>query len=65
MRDLTLEHRKSVKSPPLEEEGATETMSDELTTIQIPYPPGTSGGNEGEHSRAEFGNKGEVEGRYL
>jgi len=38
-RDLTLEQGKSVRSLPPEEEGAGETMCDELTTTPIPRPP--------------------------
>ena len=34
-----LENRKSVRGPPPEEEGATETMCDELTVTPIPHPP--------------------------
>ena len=37
-RDLILEPRKSVKSPPPEEEGAAETTCDELTVTPIPRP---------------------------
>jgi len=41
---FTLEQRKSVRSLPCEEEGAAETMSDELTTTPIPHPPAPLGG---------------------
>ena len=34
-----LEQGKIVRSPPLEEEGAADTMCDELTTTPIPLPP--------------------------
>jgi len=34
-----LEQRKSVRSPPPEEEGAAETKCDELTATSIPCPP--------------------------
>jgi len=34
-----LENRKSVRGPPPEEEGATETMCDELTVTPIPCAP--------------------------
>jgi len=34
-----LEKRKSVRSPPPEEEGTAETMCDELTVTPIPHPP--------------------------
>jgi len=38
-RDLTLEQRRSARSPPPEEEGAAETVCDELNTTPIPRPP--------------------------
>jgi len=38
-RDPTLEHGKSVRSPPSEEEGAAETTCDELTVTPILRPP--------------------------
>ena len=63
-RDPTLEQGKSVRSPPPEEEGAAETMCDELTATPIPIPlccPG--GGGTGIGSSAEPGKKGGVEGR--
>jgi len=37
-RDPVLEQGKSVKSPPSEKEGVTETMSDKLTATPIPCP---------------------------
>ena len=37
-RDPTLEQGKSVRSPPEEEEGAAETMCDELTVTPIRGP---------------------------
>ncbi|TRZ19277.1 hypothetical protein HGM15179_007833 [Zosterops borbonicus] len=37
-RDPTLEERKSMKNLSPEEEGAAETMSDELTTVPITHP---------------------------
>jgi len=39
-----LEEGKNVSSPPSEEEGAAETMCDELTATPIPYPPVLMGG---------------------
>ncbi|CAM9967432.1 unnamed protein product, partial [Bubo scandiacus] len=42
-RDPTLEQGKSVRSPSPEEEGATETMCDELTTTPIPHTPAQLG----------------------
>jgi len=36
---FTLEQRKSVRSLPPEGQGASETMSDELTITPIPHPP--------------------------
>jgi len=39
-----LEQGNNVRSPPLEEEGAAETMCDELTTTPMPHPPHRSGG---------------------
>ena len=43
-----LEQGKSVRSPPPKEEGAAETMCDELTTTPIPIPlrHGQEGGRE-------------------
>jgi len=41
-----LEQGKSVRSPPPEEEGAAETMCDELTTAPFPHPPAPLGGRE-------------------
>jgi len=43
-RDITLELWKSVRCPPPEEEGATETTCDELTITPIPRSGG--GGRE-------------------
>ena len=39
-----LEQRKSVRSPPPEEERAAETTCDELTITPIPRPPAPLGG---------------------
>ena len=39
-----LEQGKSVRSPPPEEEGAAETMCDELTQTPFPIPLCRSGG---------------------
>jgi len=36
---FTLEQGRSVRSPPAEEEGAADTMCDELTTTPIPRLP--------------------------
>jgi len=47
-RDLTLEQRKNVRSPPPEEEGWAETTCDELTTIPIPCPPALFGVGAGD-----------------
>jgi len=38
-RDLTVEQRKSVRSPPPEEKRAAERKYDELTATPIPRPP--------------------------
>jgi len=38
-RDPILELRKSVRSPPSEEEGAAETTCDKLTSTPIPHLP--------------------------
>ena len=38
-----LEQGKSVRSPPSEEEGAAETMWDELTATPVPAPCATAG----------------------
>jgi len=38
-RDLMLEQGKSLRSHPPEEEGAAETMCDELTATPFPRPP--------------------------
>ena len=60
-RDPTLEQGKSVRSPPPEEEGAAETMCDELTTTPIPAPLRAGrGGGRGIGSKAEPGKKGGV-----
>jgi len=45
-RDLMLELGQSVRSPPLEEEGETETTCDELTVTPIPHSPAPHGGRE-------------------
>ena len=42
-----LEQGKHVRSPPPEEEGAAETMCDELTQTPIPRPPAPLGGGGG------------------
>jgi len=61
---FTLEQRKSVRSPPPEEEGAAETTCDELTVTPIPCSPVPLGGRrERNGSEAEPGKKGGVGGR--
>ena len=60
---FTLEQKKSVRSPPPEEEGAAETMCDELTITPIPHPPALLGGRRRNGSEAEPGKKGGVWGR--
>ena len=58
-----LEQGQSVSSPPPEEEGAAETMCDELTTTPIPRPPVLLRGEEVEAgSEVEPGNEGGVGG---
>jgi len=60
---FTLEQGQSVRSPP-PEEGAAETMCDELTTTPIPHPSVLLGGRrERNRSEAEPGKKGGVGGR--
>ena len=51
-----------MRSLPPEEEGAAETMCDELTVTPIPCPPALLGGSRRETNRgeAESGKKGEV-----
>jgi len=50
-RHLTLEQKKSVRSPPPEEEGAAKTMCDRQTANPIPCPLAPLGGGEKvEHS---------------
>ena len=59
-----LEKEKSVRSPCPEEEGAAETMCDELTTTPIPCSLCHWGGGGREiRSKAEPGKKGGVGGR--
>ena len=61
-----LEQRKSVRSPPPEEEGAAETTCDELTQTPIPRPPAPLGGEEEVEkigSEVEPRKKGGVGGR--
>ena len=53
-RDPTLEQGKSVRSPPPEEEGASETTCDELTATPIPRPPVLLGREEVEESGAKL-----------
>ena len=65
-RDPTLEQGKSVRSPPPEEEGAAETMWDELTATPIPIPLCCwRGGGRGIGSKAEPRKKGGVGGRCI
>jgi len=49
---FTLEQGQSVRNPPLEEEGAAETMCDELTIIPVPQPLVPLGGRR-ERNRSE------------
>jgi len=61
-----LELGKSVRSPPHEEEGAAETMCDELTITPIPHPPVPLGWRRQRNGiEAEPGKKGGVGGRYF
>ena len=61
-----LEQGKSMRSPPPEEEGAAETMRDELTVTPIPCPPVPLGGRRQRNgSEVEPGKKGGVGGRCL
>ena len=61
-----LEQGKSVRNPPFEKEGVTETTCDELTTTPIPRPPVLLGGRrERNGSEAEPGKKGGVGRRCL
>ena len=63
-RDPTLEQRKSVRGPPPREEGAAETMCDELTTAPLPHPPVPLGGRRKRNGSAvEPGKKRGVGGR--
>ena len=65
-RDPTLEQGKSVRSPPPEEEGAAETLCDELTATPIPIPLCLWGrGGRGIGTKAEPGKKGGVGGRCV
>jgi len=53
-----------VRSPPLEGQGATETVWDELTVTPIPHSPAPLGGRrERNTSEIEPGKKGGVGGR--
>jgi len=55
-----------VRSPTPKEEGAAETMCDELTTIYIPRPPAPlRGRRERNGSEAELGKKGGMGERYF
>jgi len=63
-RDLTLKQGKSMRSPPPEEEGASETTCDELIVTPIPRPPAPLGGRrERNGSEAAPGKMGGVGGR--
>ncbi|KAK4832415.1 hypothetical protein QYF61_023094 [Mycteria americana] len=61
--DPTLEQGKSGRSPPPEEEGAAETMCDELTTAPIPHSPVPLVGEEVDKiwSKVKLGKKKGVE----
>jgi len=61
-RDLTLEQGKCVRIPPPEEEGAAQTVCDELTVTPIARLPAGGGGRE-TGSEAEPEKKGGVGGR--
>jgi len=59
MRETSCWSGERVKSPLLEEEGAAETMCDELTVTPIPRPPVLLGGRRKRNgSEAEPGKKG-------
>jgi len=62
-----LEHGKSMRSRPLEEEGAAETTCDELTTTPIPHPPAVLGREEGREigSKIKLRKKGGVGRRFF
>jgi len=63
--DLTLEQGKSVRSLPPEEEGAAETMCNEMTTAPIRHPPVLlrAGRRERNGSEVEPGKKGGIWGK--
>jgi len=65
--DCTLKHGESVRSRPPEDEEATETTGDELTTAPIPCHPALLGGRRWENirSKIKFRKKGAVEGRIF
>lgn len=64
-RDLTLEQRKSLRSPAHEEEGMAETMCDELALTSILFHPCTILEEEVEKilSKASPRKKGWVQGK--
>ena len=51
---MVLEQEQSVRSPAPEEEGAAETMCDELTVTPIPRPPALLGGGGGRETRVKL-----------
>jgi len=59
-----LEQGKSMRGPPPEEEGAAETMFDQMTVTPVPHPPAPLGGRrERSGSEVERRKKGGVGGR--
>ena len=62
-----LEQGKSVRNPPPKEEGAAETMGDELTTTPIPHPPVQLQGEKAEkiRSKAELGRRKEWQKQWV
>jgi len=62
-----LEQRKSVRSLSSEEEGATETVCDELTIIPIPHPPALLGAGGGRETGVKLspGRRGGVGGKVF
>lgn len=60
-----MEHGKIARSPSPEEEGAEETMCDELTTSLVPYLPALLGGKEIKTFRNCAQEEGRGEGKML
>jgi len=66
VKDPTLEWGQSVRSPPPEEEGVTETACDELTVTPIPRPPALlEGRRERNRSEPEPGEEGRGGGKVF